>query len=239
MPSGFDPRRAAHALAEALRDGEPIAALPEGAAPATPAQGWQVAAAVLDALGEPAVGFRLAACGTIGPLLRPRLLESPATVPASALPGLAVTAAVLVPLVQPLPTARRPLVWPDLRPLLGRPRPALDLAAWRLRPPPEDQATRIADLAGLGLVVLGPPAHRAATPPVYDAVRVNLGAVDLVPHDLRPGLLALGESARRAGGLPEGAGLLVTGLSAALTPLAGASLACRLFRLGKAEARLV
>jgi 2-keto-4-pentenoate hydratase len=240
MPhADFECRPAAQALAEAMREGTQIAALPQGSVPATAAQGWQVAAAVLDELAQPAVGFRMAADGLIGPLLGPRLLDSAAAVPATALPGLSVTAAVLVPLLHAVPAARRALAWPDVRPLLGRPRPALDLAAWRVQPPPSDAPSRIADLAGLGLVVLGPPAPRAATPPVFDAVRVAMGLADLVAYDLRPSLVALAEAARRGGGLPAGAALLVAGLSAPLTPRAGASLACRLARLGRAEARLV
>jgi len=234
----FDPRSAARALLEALRDGEPISALPEGGAPQTTAQGQRVARAVLAELDLPVVGFRARADGLAGPLLAPRLVATGAQVPLAALPGLQASAACLVPLARALPPLSEPYSLRRILAALGPARAAIDLAAWRTRTAPTTAAARLADLCGLGmLVVAGPPRGAAAAD--LGALRVSWNDDPAIVVDVTPQLVAASEAARLAGGLPAGAALVATGLTPTHSPTAGTGLAVRVVGAGKASVTLV
>lgn len=230
MAAVFDPVPAAQALAEAWREGTPIGAL--AAPPRTLAQAGRVAFALLAELDLPAVGFRAVARddGTIltGPLVESRLLQGGVTVPASLHAGHA-RAALFAPLAAPLPGGRGALDWTRLAPLLGPLRAALDLGAARIAG--DDAVLVTADLAGLGLVVLGPSRRKAGADPA--ALRVTLGDAKTT-LDARPLLLAAANAARRAGGLPHGAALCAA-LPLAVPAAPGTRLACRITGLAAAD----
>ena len=118
---------------------------------------------------------------------------------------------------------------------------ALDVAASRFRDPPRRAALLAADLAGLGQVVVG---RRAAAAALSDddgrRVPVALSAPNRrprgEPRDLHAALEAAAAAARRLGGLPAGALLVVAGLSPAVAPEAGLALAAGLGPLGRVKA---
>ncbi|MFN6956108.1 MAG: hypothetical protein ACK4PG_15065, partial [Acetobacteraceae bacterium] len=91
------------------------------------------------------------------------------------------------------------------------------------------------DCGGIGFVVVGRAGPAGARPE-----RVAFGA----PTDRARGwaldadraLAPAVEAARRLGGLPAGALLVVSGLTPAVAPQAGQSLAARFGRFGRAEA---
>lgn len=238
----FDPRPAVLALLEAFRDGEPVSGLPEGAGPATPAQGRRVAHALVRALDLAVVGFRAVADGpggilTTGPLFETRLAHSGISMPLAALPCLEASAACFFPLQRALPPVPEPFSLRRVLATIGPARAAIDLASWRTRERPQTVAGRIADLAGLGMVVLGDrPRGAAAIRP--GAARLACDDGPLVELDLTPALLAAAEAARRAGGLPAGAGLVLAGLRPLGVPEPGGILAVRLVGGGKASVRL-
>ena len=236
-PARFDPARAGLALAEAFRDGEPISALPDGAAPRTAAQARRIAAWVVDELGLAAVGFRTLADGTTGPLLEPRLAHSGVSLPRSALPNLSASAAVLFLLAKPLPASATPYTARRVLGALAPGRAAIDLASWRTASVPQGILARGADLAGLGQLVVA-DAARASTAPDPAALRIAWNDGPVTSIDASPLLLAAAEAAREAGGLPAGAALVVAGLSAAIAAGPGV-LSCRLVGGGRAEVTLV
>jgi hypothetical protein len=232
----FDPRPAALALLEAFRDGEPISALPEGRAPRTAAQGARIAAAVIEGLGLPVVGFRALADGTTGPLLEPRIVRSGTAVPLSALPGIEPTAACVFPLVRALPPSAKPYSRRRVISALGPPRAAIDLAAWRTKQRPRRLAEALADLAGLGMVVVADP-PRGGAPADPGALRLIVDGAAPSVVDALPQLLVLAEAARKLGGLPVGAALVAAGLAAMPHP-GPAGLALRLTGGGKVSVTL-
>jgi hypothetical protein len=233
----FDPRPASLALLEAFRDGEPISALPAGSEPATSAQGSQIARAVVEGLGLPVVGFRALADGTTGPLLEPRIARSGVTIPLAALPGIEASAACFFPLVRALPPAVEPYTARRVLAALGPARAAIDLSAWRTQSRPDTVARRIADLAGLGMVVLaGAPRGAAHADP--RTLRVSWNDGTMVEADASPQLLAAAEAARRAGGLPVGAALVAAGLLPGIAPQPGSRLSLRLVGGGRVSATL-
>jgi hypothetical protein len=237
MAGAFDPRRAALALAEAFREGAPIGGLPDGGAPASIEQGWQVAALMLDELGMPAAGLRSLADGTVGPLLDSRLVPSGAMVPAAALPCLSASAAF--PLLRPLPPDRQPYAPALLRAAIGPARAAIDLAAWRIAPPPPTPAARIADLGGLGQVVLAPkPGSRGAIAEP-DGLKVSLNGAPRREISVRARLVALADAARLAGGLPAGAALVIAELLPPIAAGPGGALALRIVGASRVEVRVV
>jgi hypothetical protein len=234
----FDPRSAARALLEALREGEPISALPEGAVPQTATQGWRVARAVLAELDLPVVGFRALADGLAGPLLAPRLVAAGVQVPLAALPGLQASAACLVPLARALPPLSEPYSLRRILAALGPARAAIDLAAWRTSTRPTTAALRIADLCGLGMLVVADPPRGAASVDL-GALRVSWNDDRAVVVDVTPQLVAAAEAARLAGGLPAGAALVATGLTPTHAPPSGTVLSVRVVGAGKASVTLV
>lgn len=209
----FDPTSAARWLAEAIGTGNPLRDLPEDLAPPDQAAGEDIALATLDALGIVACGVRLLRLpdGTLlaGPMLEGRLLANGAPVALGALRHPSLTAAAIGVLAEDLPADGH-----------GPPRftalhAALDIAATRFTDTPTSLALRAADLGGLGLVVAGRP--KRGEPGL---IRVLIGAAGTRrqghPVDLLDAFAAAALAARRLGGLPAGALLVVAGLSAAL-----------------------
>ncbi len=234
MP-GFDPAVAARWLAEAMETGSPLGPLPADIAPRDAAAAEEVAAATLDALGIVPCGLRLLRRGGApalsGPILEGRLVPGGSAVALAALRHAGATAAVVGVLAEKLdPDATTP-------PVLARLHPAIDLAASRFTDLPGEDPARIADLALLGLVVAGK--GKAAAP---GTGRVALGPAGSRARggetDLAAAFAEAAAEARRWGGLPEGALLVVAGLSAPVAPAPGMVLAARIAGLGRAEARL-
>ncbi|PZW46843.1 hypothetical protein C8P66_108122 [Humitalea rosea] len=226
---------AARWLAEAWTSGNPLAALPAGMAPRDAAEGEDVAAALLDALGQPPVGLRIAPDGLVGPLTAGRLVAAGTPVALSGLRHARVTAAVAAVLAEPLgaglPLGAEPARFSALH-------PALDVAASRFSGPGADPAAVTADLAGLGLVLIG---RGRAVLPGTEAVALAEGRQRPrgQPVDLAARLEAAAAEARARGGLPAGAVLLVAGLSAAVVPVRGARWTAVVGALGRAGAGFV
>lgn len=222
------PDAAARWLAEAIESGNPLAPLPPDIAPPDAEAGEAIAFATLDALDLVPCGVRLLRRdGTTlaGPMLESRLLAS--GVPVAGLRHPMVTAAAVGVLAAPLAPAGR------AAPRLERIHPALDIADSRFSAVPEAIAGRIADLALLGFVVAAPG---VATKP--DTLDIAFGAKGGRPKpvavDLAAAFAEAAAVARRLGGLPKGALLVVAGLTAP-RPAQG-RLRARLGDLGTAEA---
>ncbi|WP_135466098.1 hypothetical protein [Crenalkalicoccus roseus] len=229
-------RAAAGWLAEALETGNPLAPLPEGAVPRSREEGEAVAEALLDLTGLAPCGLRLApgpeGGPVAGPVLEARLLGDGARLPLAALRHARASAAIVGVLGEPLEEGR------EAPPILAALHPALDITCWRFRDPPETAALAAADLAGLGHLVLG----RRRTPPEAP-VPVALAPAGRrprgEPRDLRAAFAAAAAEARRLGGLPAGALLVVAGLSPALAPEAETPLAASFGPLGRVRVDFV
>lgn len=225
------PEAAARWLAEAFETGNPLAPLPEGLAPRDRDEAEAIAAATLEALQVVPCGLRLlrrAGAGPVGgPMIEGRLLPTGAAIAPGAARHAEVTAAVIGELAAPLDPAEA------APPVLGRLFPALDVAASRFTAGPADDCARIADLAGLGFVVAG--RGRALPPGTVEAALVPKGRRRRgVAVDLAAAFAEAAAEARRWGGLPAGALLVVAGLTPPQP--AGGVLCARLGALGTAEA---
>lgn len=228
----FDPAGAARWLAEAVETGNPLGPLPDDLAPRDLAQAEEVAAATLEALEITPCGLRVlrraGAPALSGPMIEGRLLPAGAEVAVAALRHPVISAAVIGVLAEPLdPEATAP-------PILARLHPALDVSATRFTAAPEDAVALTADLARLGLVVAG---KGRALPP--GPCRVGLAAKGTRAKPMEVDLAALlagaAAEARRWGGLPAGALLVVAGLT---PPVAAAGhLRASLGPVGAVEAR--
>ncbi|WP_431283997.1 hypothetical protein ACQW02_04115 [Humitalea sp. 24SJ18S-53] len=219
---------AARWLAEAWTTGNPLAALPPGLAPRDTEAAEEIAAALLTSLGQPPVGLRLLA-GMVGPLLAGRLIAGGTPIALAGLRHPVATAAVAGVLAAPLEEgATTPPVFASLH-------AAVDIAATRFGTPPTDPAQTIADLAGLGMVVLG-PAMRVAPGDTPIALAPGRTRPAGIAHDLAGLFATAAAEARARGGLPVGAMLLVAGLSPPVTPVAGLRLTCAGGALGRARA---
>lgn len=227
-------RDAAALLAEAWMTGDPLA--PLDPAPAEAAEGDAIAAAVLDRLGLLACGVRLApgpgGAPLSGPVIEGRLLGSGGALPAGGLRHATATAAIVGVLAEPLD----PEV--DGAPVCSGVHAAIDLAGSRWRDPPTDAVLIVADLGGLGHVVLG---RRATLPmgPVTASLALGARRPRGAPIDLAAALAGAATAARRLGGLPAGAVLIAAGLSPPHTPTAGETLTARIAGVGRATIRLV
>ena len=227
-----DPAAAARWLAEAIETGNPLRDLPDDLAPPDQDAGEDIAIATLEALGLVACGVRLLRLpdGALlaGPMLEGRLLAQAAPVALGALRHPSLTAAAIGVLAEDLPGDGHGL------PCFAALHAALDIAATRFTETPASLALRAADLGGLGLVVAGRP--RAVEPGL---IRVLIGPAGLRrqghPVDLLDAFAAAAQAARRLGGLPAGALLVVAGLSPPV-PAEGL-VAADLGPLGKVEAR--
>ncbi|MBB5690501.1 hypothetical protein FHS88_002636 [Roseomonas alkaliterrae] len=223
----------AGAIVEAIETGNPIAPLEPALRPAGLAEGEAVAEAVLDALGQAPCGLRLlrgAGGGWLaGPLLPGRLLADGAVIAWSALRRPRVSAGILGVLAEALEPGA------DTPPRFARLHAALDLASSRFRDGAADEAHSVADLADLGYVVTGRPGALPAGP-----VAVSCAPGAKRPRgsaeDLAAGFAAAAAAARRLGGLPAGAVLMLAGLGAASVPAAGERWTARVAGLGRAQA---
>lgn len=203
-------------LQEAWETGNALAPLPTEIAPATAEAAMEQAAALAEALGHPVTGVRLArgpSGGWIsGPLLEPRLLRAGTPVSLDTQRRPRLSAAVVAVLAEPTG---------DGAPVLSALHPALDLASTRFRDGPATDAEAIADLAGLGLVLVG----KRAAPPAPDQAESRLGRSGTRPRPIQDPLGRLlhqaAEAAQRWGGLPAGALLVVSGLGEPTTPQPG------------------
>lgn len=228
-------REAALLVARAVAIGDEPLAFPESCRPATPAAGRRVAAYALAELGLVPVGLRLApgfdgGGSFAGPVIESRLLRSPAAVPPPRPGRRRCTLAVAAQLAAPLPARGRPWRAAELIGRIASLHPALDLAETRFAAAPADAAQHLADLAGLGLILVGPAARAGwqeavRTPrPARIEPAVWRGVVDVAAA-----LQAAAEAARAADGLPAGAVLVAAGLS---PELPDAPTTARIARLG-------
>ncbi|HYF08176.1 MAG TPA: hypothetical protein VD970_11190 [Acetobacteraceae bacterium] len=223
---------AARWLAEAWESGNPLGPLPEDLAPRSIAEGEEIAAALVEALGQSVIGLRVApgpgGAPLAGPVLEGRLLRDGATIAAAVLRHARVTAAAVGILAEPLDEMGTGA------PVFVAVHPALDIADTRFAIGPESDALVVADLAGLGHVVAGPRAPVPDSPvPVALAEGRRRPAGDAV--DIMAALHHAAREARRLGGLPAGAVLVAAGLSPALIPQAGVAYVARLGPLGRAR----
>lgn len=235
-------RHAAGLIAEAIAEGRNLPPLPEACRPTTPPAGRRIAALVLDGLGVPSVGLRLAPSGEIGteetgPVIEARLLRAPVALPPPAMPtGRRITLSVLAQLGADLPPRARPWRAAEVVRRLGSLHPALDLAESRFADGATDRPAHLADLSGLGLVVFGAPARAGWQEAIAEPLGAVAGGADGEAWrgrvDIAAALARAAEAARAAGGLPKGALLLVAGLS---PPLPEGALAARITRIGAVE----
>jgi len=225
--------QAAKWLADAFETGNALDPLSPEFAPRSVVDGQRVAALTLDILGLVPCGVRVApgpgGKPVAGPMLETRLLAAGTPVTLAALPHARATAAIVAVLDDEL--SRRAGSLPPIRGL----HPAIDLTASRFRDPVTSGAMLAADLGGLGQVVTGklgklPEEEVAVT--LAPAGKRPRG----LPQDLLQALDSAAEAARRLGGLPPGALLVVAGLSPALIPLVGQALSAAFGPLGRASA---
>jgi hypothetical protein len=225
----------AAAIVEAFETGNPVAPLPPALRPADALAGEAVAEEVLEALGLAPCGLRIAPAPggswLAGPMLGTRLLRDGATLAVAALRHPRASAAAIGVLAAPLdPEGSGP-------PAFAAVHPALDIATSRFRDGPAGPGEEAADLAGLGFVLAGRPG-RAPDAPVAASCAAEPKRPRGRPVDLAGAFLAAADAARRLGGLPAGALLVVAGLTPPETPAAEEAWVARLSGLGRARAVL-
>lgn len=224
---------AARWLADAVLSGESAQPLPPLATPRSMLDGQRIAARILEMLDLSPNGLRLAAPTNgkpvPGPVLEDRLLKDGCTISLATLRHPMASAAVVGVLAEDL--ARRGDEMPNFAAL----HPAIDVGSWRLAEPPSTGALAAADLAGLGFIVLGKPKRMLPM-----RLRISLAPTGTWRRgeevDLEEAMMAAALAARRAGGLPEGA-VLVVPLGKALVPAPGLDLHGSFGRLGRVSAR--
>lgn len=225
---------AARFLAEAWETGHSLAPLPEDLAPADVPAGEAIAADLVEALGLPVCGLRLAP-GPDGltllsaPLIEPRMLRAGTPVALSALRNPRISAGFLGVLAEPLER--------DL-PVFSAFHPVLDIASTRYTAGSPDAAHQVADLGGLGFVLVG----KRWIGELPEESEARLGLTGARPRPLRAPLAALmrqaGAEAIRWGGLPAGAVLVVSGLATGSPPVAGQKWAAAIPPVGRISALL-
>ena len=221
-------------LADAVENGGPIDPVVSRITPANQDDAEELAGAVLAQLGFAPCGVRLApaADGSLiaGPMLEARFLDDGAGLSLEIMRHGRASAALLGVLGAALePDATTP---PEITAI----HPALDVSASRFTNGPPDRFAEIADLAGLGLLVLG---KRRPVPAALSRVALieGEGAPKGRPFDVHAAFAAAAAEARRLGGLPAGAVLVVAGLGAPVLGLkAGARLTARFTGIGKVSA---
>jgi len=222
-------------LSEAFENGNPLAPLPTEIAPTKQDDAEEVAGGVLARLGFAPCGVRLvpAADGSLisGPMLEARFLDDGAGISLEIMRHGRASAALLGVLGAALePEA-------TTQPAITAIHPALDVSASRFTQGSADRFSEIADLAGLGLLVLGKRRQVPATPSRVSLVEGE-AAPRGKPFDLHAAFAAAAAEARRLGGLPAGAVLVVAGLGAPVLGLKpGARVRARFTGIGKLSAR--
>jgi hypothetical protein len=225
---------AARFLGDAWETGHSLAPLPENLAPADQAAGEAIAAELVEALNLPVCGVRLAP-GPDGltllsaPMFEARMLRVGTPIALSALRQPKISAGVMGILAEPLER--------DL-PVFSAFHPVLDIAATRYTNGAPDAAHQVADLGGLGFVLVG-KRWIGALPEESEA---RLGLTGTRPYPLRAPLAALmrqaGAEAIRWGGLPSGAVLVVAGLATGSPPVAGQKWSASVPPVGRISATL-
>lgn len=213
------------ALAEAWETGIPLAPPPADLLPADLDAAEEMAAEVTEKLGLAVCGVRVTEAGLLGPLPPARIAQAGATLAFGTFPHGRAAPALLCVLAEALEIdGQGP-------PALSALHPALDLSASRYQQGPVDAAAAVADLLGLGHVVIG-AAGGAELP-----AAAGLGYA-VAPVELAPLLARAAEATRRAGGLPAGAVLVLVldGRGAALE--APGDVHARWEGLGTVSARL-
>ena len=226
--------RAVRYLAEAFETGNPLAPLPDEITPTNQDDAEEVAGGALARLAFAPCGVRLvpAADGSLisGPMLEARFLDDGAGISLEIMRHGRASAALLGVLGAALePEATTP---PEITAI----HPALDVSASRFTNGPADRFAEIADLAGLGLLVLG---KRRPVPEALSRVALieGEGSPKGRPFDVHAAFAAAAAEARRLGGLPAGAVLVVAGLGAPVLGLkSGARLTARFTGIGKVSA---
>ena len=221
-------------LADAVENGGPIDPVVSRITPANQDDAEELAGAVLAQLGFAPCGVRLApaADGSLiaGPMLEARFLDDGAGLSLEIMRHGRASAALLGVLGAALePDATTP---PEITAI----HPALDVSASRFTNGPPDRFAEIADLAGLGLLVLG---KRRPVPEALSRVALieGEGSPKGRPFDVHAAFAAAAAEARRLGGLPAGAVLVVAGFGAPVLGLkAGARLTARFTGIGKVSA---
>ena len=221
-------------LADAVENGGPIDPVVSRITPANQDDAEELAGAVLAQLGFAPCGVRLApaADGSLiaGPMLEARFLDDGAGLSLEIMRHGRASAALLGVVGAALePDATTP---PEITAI----HPALDVSASRFTNGPPDRFAEIADLAGLGLLVLG---KRRPVPAALSRVALieGEGAPKGRPFDVHAAFAAAAAEARRLGGLPAGAVLVVAGLGAPVLALkAGARVTARFTGIGKVSA---
>lgn len=225
---------AAKFLAEAWETGHPLAPFPGDLAPADVAGGEAIAAELVEALELPVCGVRLAP-GPDGltllsaPMFEARMLRVGTPIALATLRNPRISAGFMGVLAEPLEK--------DL-PVFSAFHPVLDIATTRYTAGPADAAHQVADLGGLGFVLVG-KRWIGALPEESEA---RLGLTGARPYPLRAPLAALmrqaGAEAIRWGGLPAGAVLVVAGLATGSPPVAGQKWAAAIPPVGRISAVL-
>jgi hypothetical protein len=235
-------KTAASFLADAVTSGNTLAAFPPELAPGTEAQARRLAAALRQELGLANVGLRLVAppegmAGpkVAGPIFATRLLHAPVSPPPLHLP--VATAALVAQLAKPLTARARPWTSREVVARLASLHVAIDIGASRYTAGPADFPCFMADLAGLGAVILGRPARsgwqEAITSPRSAKVEAEDGTVAWRGTiDAASALVEAAEAARAVGELPAGAVLVAASLSPALP---SGALTLSVTSLGKAS----
>ena len=226
--------RAVRYLAEAFETGNPLAPLPDEITPTNQDDAEEVAGGALARLGFAPCGVRLVSAvdGSLisGPVLEARFLDDGAGISLEIMRHGRASAALLGVLGVALePEATTP-------PEIAAIHPALDVSASRFTNGPADRFAEIADLAGLGLLVLG---KRRPVPEALSRVALieGEGSPKGRPFDVHAAFAAAAAEARRLGGLPAGAVLVVAGLGAPVLGLkSGARLTARFTGIGKVSA---
>lgn len=222
-------------LQEAWETGNPLAPLPDG----TITEGEPVAAALAEALGHPVIGLRLARGPQGGgwiaaPMIEPRMLRAGTPVALSGLRKPVLSVAVLGVLAEPLGPPAEPAG--NAPPVFSALHPALDVAATRFRDGPADAAQAVADLGGLGLVLVG----KRSVAPLPESAEARLGRTGTRPRPINEQLAALmrhaADEARRWGGLPAGAVLVASGLGGEFTPQPGEKWSAAVAGVGRINA---
>lgn len=225
---------AARFLAEAWETGQSLAPLPEDLAPPDRAAGEAIAAELVEALGLPVCGIRLAP-GPDGltllsaPIFEARMMRVGTPLALSTLRQPRISAGIMGVLAEPLER--------DL-PVFSAFHPVLDIAATRYTAGAPDSAHQVADLGGLGFVLVG----KRWIGDLPEESEARLGLTGARPRPLRAPLAALmrqaGAEAIRWGGLPAGAVLVVSGLATGSPPVAGQKWAAAIPPVGRISALL-
>jgi hypothetical protein len=225
---------AAKFLAEAWETGQSLAPLPEDLAPPDLAAGEAIAAELIETLSLPVCGIRLAP-GPDGltllsaPIFEARMMRVGTPLALATLRQPRNSAGIMGVLAEPLER--------DL-PVFSAFHPVLDIAATRYTAGAPDAAHQVADLGGLGFVLVG----KRWIGDLPEESEARLGLTGARPRPLRAPLAALmrqaGAEAIRWGGLPAGAVLVVSGLATGSPPVAGQKWAAAIPPVGRISALL-